>query len=263
MPVDIGDNPILVGFLGSLFAGLGTAVGAAGVFGLRQLSSRSEDLLLASAAGVMLAASFFSLIEPGLAAGELRTGSTSQAAALVIAGIALGAILMALVHHFAPHEHFISGREGPASARLNRIWLFVIAIALHNFPEGMAVGVAFAGGDLTSGLPLAIGIGLHNIPEGLTVAVALRSVGYSMSTAFWVSVLTGLVQPVGGLLGATAVWAAQPLLPVILGFAAGAMLYIISHEIIPETHRSGHATRATFALLAGFAGMMFLDVALD
>ncbi len=261
--MNIADNLILFGFLGSLAAGFGTAVGAAGVFSLRQLSVRSEDLLLASAAGVMLAAAFFSLIEPGLAVGELRTGRAWQAAVLVIVGIALGAVLLALVHHFAPHEHFISGREGPESARLGRIWLFVIAIALHNFPEGMAVGVGFAGGDLTSGLPLAIGIGLHNIPEGLTVAVALRSVGYTRSTAFWVAVLTGLVQPVGGLLGATAVWAAEPLLPVILGFAAGAMLFIISHEIIPETHRSGHATRATFALLAGFAAMMFLDVALD
>lgn len=261
--MNVLENVILIGFLGSLVAGLGTAIGAAGVFGLRQLTPRSEDLLLSSAAGVMLAAAFFSLIEPGLVAGELRTGSAWQAAAWVIMGIGLGAILLAVVHHYAPHEHFISGREGPDTARLGRIWLFVIAIALHNFPEGMAVGVAFAGGELTSGLPLAIGIGLHNIPEGLTVAVALRSVGYTMPTAFWVSVLTGLVQPVGGLLGATAVWAAEPLLPVILGFAAGAMLYIISHEIIPETHRSGHATPATFALLGGFAAMMFLDVALD
>jgi len=259
----MSEHVILIGFIGSLGAGLGTAVGAAGVFGLRQLSQRTEDLLLASAAGVMLAACFFSLIEPGLAAAEAQTGVLWQAALLVIAGILAGAAVMGLVHRIAPHEHFITGRKGPGAARMSRIWLFVIAIAMHNFPEGMAVGVAFAGGDVAAGLPLAIGIGLHNIPEGLAVAVALRSVGYSRSLAFWVSVGTGLVQPVGGLLGATAVWAAQPLLPAILGFAAGAMLYIISHEIIPETHRSGHATRATFALMAGFVAMMFLDVTLD
>ncbi len=227
------EHVVLIGFFGSLVAGLGTAVGAAGVFGLRKLSQRAEDVLLASAAGVMLAASFFSLIEPGLAAGAARGAQMWQAALMVIFGIALGAALLSLVHRYAPHEHFVKGREGPEVARLSRIWLFVIAI------------------------------GLHNIPEGLAVAVALRSVGYPMWTAFWISVGTGLVQPVGGLLGATAIWAAEPLMPVILGFAAGAMLYIISHEIIPETHRSGHATRATFALLAGFAGMMFLDATFD
>lgn len=257
------EHIVLIGFFGSLVAGLGTAVGAAGVFGLRGLSQRAEDILLASAAGVMLAASFFSLIAPGLAAGAARGAPMWQASLMVIFGIALGAVMLSLVHRYAPHEHFVKGREGPEVERLSRIWLFVIAIALHNFPEGMAVGVAFAGGELTAGLPLAIGIGLHNIPEGLAVAMALRSVGYPMWTAFWISVGTGLVQPVGGLLGATTIWAAEPLMPITLGFAAGAMLYIISHEIIPETHRSGHATRATFALLAGFAAMMFLDATFD
>jgi zinc transporter, ZIP family len=123
----------------------------------------------------------------------------------------------------------------------------------------MAVGVGFAGGDVSNGMPLAIGIGLQNVPEGFAVALSLLAVGSSRASAYWVAMLTGLVEPVGGVLGAAAVSRAEPLMPLILGIAAGAMLFVISDEIIPETHRRGYETVATFSLLGGFVLMMFLD----
>ena len=140
--------------------------------------------------------------------------------------------------------------------------LGVIAITLHNFPEGMAVGVGFAGEDIANGLALGIGIGVQNIPEGLAVAVSLLAIGYSKRLAFGLASLTGLVEPVGGILGAAAVWLAEPSIPIILGFAAGAMLFIISNEVIPETHRGANKDLATFSLLAGVVLMLFMSVAL-
>jgi ZIP family zinc transporter len=147
------------------------------------------------------------------------------------------------------------------AAHVSRIWLFVIAITIHNFPEGMSVGVGFAGGE-DKGTALALGIGIQNIPEGLAVAVSMLAAGYGRGRAFVVGFLTGLVEPVGGLFGAVLAWAAAPLLPWTLGFAAGAMLFVISDEIIPETHRKGLENLATGALMAGFAVMMFLDATL-
>ena len=140
--------------------------------------------------------------------------------------------------------------------------LFVIAITLHNFPEGMAVGVGFAGGNVANGMTLATGIGIQNIPEGLAVAVSLITVGYSKPQAFLVGLLTGLAEPIGGLFGSLAVSFAGPLMPFSLAFAAGAMLFIISDEIIPETHRREFETLATFSLLIGFVCMMYLDATL-
>ena len=142
------------------------------------------------------------------------------------------------------------------------LWLFVIAITLHNFPEGMAVGVGFAGGDINNGIALATGIGMQNIPEGLAVAASLLAIRYTRMQAFLVACLTGLVEPIGGLVGSVAVAVAEPLMPWTLGFAAGAMLFIISDEIIPETHRGGYQTLATFSMLGGFSVMMFLDATL-
>jgi ZIP family zinc transporter len=248
------------GVLGSLFAGLGTGLGALGIFLLRRPSTRTEDAMLSAAAGVMLAATFFSLLLPALDRAQELTTSSLAAVSIVAAGVLLGATGLFVVHRFVPHEHFLLGKEGPDSKRLARIWLFVIAITLHNFPEGMAVGVGFAGGDLSNGTTLAIGIGLQNIPEGFAVAISLLSIGYSRPTAFWVALLTGLVEPVGGAIGAAAVTLAEPLMPAILGLAAGAMLFVISDEIIPETHRRGYENVATFSLLGGFVAMMYLDV---
>jgi ZIP family zinc transporter len=251
-----------MGSLASLLAGLATTVGALGIFLLRRPSARAEDGMLSAAAGIMLAATFFSLLLPALAQADEISRSRVLAAGIVAASVLAGAGGLFLVHRFAPHEHFILGKEGPHSTRLARIWLFVIAITLHNFPEGMAVGVGFAGGDVKNGLPLAVGIGLQNIPEGFAVALSLISVGNARMRAFWIATLTGLVEPVGGVFGAAAVSLAEPLMPVVLGMAAGAMLFVISDEIIPETHRRGYENVATFSLLGGFVVMMMLDTAL-
>lgn len=248
-----------LGVLGSALAGLGTGVGALGIFLIRRLNPRIEDGMLSAAAGVMLAATFFSLLLPALDRADTLISSRFGAVSLVGGGVLLGAVGLFLVHRFTPHEHFLLGKEGPDSKRLERIWLFIIAITLHNFPEGMAVGVGFGGGDLGNGTSLAIGIGLQNIPEGFAVAISLLSIGYARRTAFLVALLTGLVEPVGGAMGAAAITLAEPLMPLILGLAAGAMLFVISDEIIPETHRRGYENVATFSLLGGFVAMMFLD----
>ena len=255
-------NIVWLGATASLLAGMGTGLGALGVFLVRKLSDVLQDSLLSAAAGVMLAASFFSLLLPGIEYGEQLTGQTWSAALVVIAGLLMGAGALYAIHQKLPHEHFSLGREGPDVAHIRRVWLFVIAIALHNFPEGMAVGVGFGGGNIGNGIALAIGIGLQNIPEGLAVAVSLLAIQHSRLKAFALAFLTGLVEPVGGLFGAAAVWLAEPLMPWTLGFAAGAMLFIISDEIIPETHRTKYKTVATFSLLGGFVVMMFLDATL-
>lgn len=255
---------VLAGTLGSLAAGLATGLGALGVFALRELTPRMRDGLLGFAAGIMLAATFFSLLLPALGAAEALGRSSLGAAWIVSGGVGLGALALAGLHALLPHQHLMAAgpgpREGPRAVELARIWLFVIAITLHNLPEGMAVGVGFGAGDPARGLALALGIGIQNIPEGLAVAAALAAIGYRRRTAFWVALGTGLVEPVGGFAGALAVSAASSLLPLALGFAAGAMLFVISGEIIPETHRADSAKHATFALLLGFVLMMVLDV---
>jgi len=161
-----------------------------------------------------------------------------------------------------PHEHFELGREGPEAAKVRRIWLFVLAITLHNVPEGMAVGVGFGAGEVTSGVPIAVGIGLQNVPEGLAVAAGLSAIGYAPTRAFLLSLGTGLLEAIGALFGAAGAAFAGALLPFALAFAAGAMLFVIASEIIPETTREETKLLTTFSLLAGFLVMMCLDVAL-
>lgn len=253
---------IWIGILASLGAGLMTGVGATPVLIGRRVSQKANDAFLGFAAGVMLSASYFSLILPGIEAGEDLHGSTVIAAFIVAGSIALGAGAVAAMNEFIPHRHFVSGPEGGDPGAMARIWLFVIAITIHNFPEGLAVGVGFGGGNIENGLSLATGIGLQNAPEGLAVAVALRGQGYSRVQSFLIALATGLVEPLGGALGVTLVHVSEFVLPWGLGFAAGAMLFIISHEIIPETHRSGHQKVATTGLLFGLILMMLLDVIL-
>ncbi|MFV0244987.1 MAG: ZIP family metal transporter [Qingshengfaniella sp.] len=253
---------IWIGFLASLGAGLMTGLGAVPVLFGRQVNRKVSDTMLGFAAGVMISASFFSLILPGIEAAQDNGHGVLGAALIAGGGIALGAAIVALLNETLPHEHFIQGREGAEAKALAKIWLFVVAITIHNFPEGLAVGVGFGGGRIANGLSLATGIGLQNAPEGLAVAMALRGQGYGPRKSFLVALATGLVEPLGGLLGLIAVQVSVAVLPWGLTFAAGAMLYIISHEIIPETHRSGHQNAATAGLILGLILMMVLDVSL-
>jgi zinc transporter, ZIP family len=256
-------SPIALGTLGSLIAGLASGVGALPIYAVRRISEGTQDVLLGFAAGVMLAAAFFSLIIPGLDAARGQGVGEIGAVTLVGCGVLLGAAGLWAIHQYLPHEHFILGPEGPHGVRFRRIWLFVIAITLHNLPEGLAVGVGFGGGNVAKGMALAAGIALQNMPEGLAVAVALLAINYSKAQALFVALLTGLVEPIGGLLGASTVTLAHFLLPWGLAFAAGAMLFVISNEIIPETHRREMKTHATMSLMVGLVAMMFLDVALN
>lgn len=256
-------NTIVAGFVGSLLAGLMTSAGAVPVLFGHTVSPRLSNIGLGFAAGVMLAASFFSLIIPGVEAAAAIFSEGVPAAAVATGGVIIGALAMAGLNEWIPHEHFLLGRQGPASPEVARIWLFVLAIAIHNAPEGLAVGVGFGGGDYVAGVTLAIGIGLQNAPEGLAVALALQTIGYSRLSAFAVASLTGLIEPLTGTAGAYALSLSQAVIPWALTFAAGAMIYVISHEIVPETHRRGYEKQATLGLIAGLGAMMFLDLALS
>lgn len=244
----------------SAAAGLATWLGASPVLAIRTISPRLESAFLGFAAGVMLAASFFSLILPGLEAVEEGGGSSVRAATTIGLAILLGAATLQFLNAKVPHEHFVIGPQaGAEQSRLQRIWLFIIAITLHNFPEGLAVGVSFGGGNMENGFATALGIGLQNVPEGLAVAVSLVSVGYSRVFSFFAALATGLVEPIGGFLGIAAVTWASVLLPWGLGFAAGAMIWVVSSEIIPETHRAGQQNIATATMMFGLVLMLFLD----
>lgn len=252
-------NTFFVGILASIAAGLMTGLGSIPIFFTKNISQRMLDLLLGFAAGVMLAATSFSLIIPSLD----YSGGGLKAALITSAGIIVGAIFLDLTDKYSPHEHLLDKRiEGGARKSLKRIWLFIIAITIHNFPEGLAVGVGFGDNNISNGLTLAMGIGLQNMPEGLAVALALVREKYTQKKAFTIALLTGLVEPVGGLLGLLLVSVFKPILPFTLAFAAGAMLFVISDEIIPETHQGGHEREATFGVIIGFVIMMILDVTL-
>ncbi len=243
------ENIVLLGFLASLAAGCATGVGALPILFVRKVSRKLLDGMLGFAAGVMLAATCFSLIIPAIESGGIW---------ITVAGVAVGAFFLDRVDKLVPHLHPILGREGLPAA-LSRVWLFILAITIHNFPEGLAVGVGFGSGDISSGTALAIGIGLQNMPEGLAVALPLLRENYSKGKVLLVASLSGLVEPIGGLIGVTAVTIARPFLPFGLAFAAGAMLFVISDEIIPETHRGGFERVATFGVVIGFIVMMTLD----
>jgi ZIP family zinc transporter len=255
-------NTIWLGFGASLLAGMGTAIGALPVLGLQQVSQRWQGLMLGLGGGVMLAATSFSLIVPATEIAELQGYSQGAGAAIACSGIAIGAALLWWLHNHFPHEHFIQGREGPDASVVQRIWLFIIAITIHNFPEGLAVGVGFCAPELYSGVPLMIGIGLQNLPEGLVVALALRELQYSVGSAFGIAAATGLAEPLGGLLGAGLVSLGQTILPWGLAIAAGAMLFVIVDEVIPEIDRKSCRQEGTLGVIAGFLVMTLLDIAL-
>ena len=244
------------GVIASLLAGTATGAGALPVLFFKKVSKNILNTLLGASAGVMLAATSFSLIVPGIENGEIIW--PGYGVYVVVFGILFGGVALDVIDKCLPHEHFFKGPEGPSST-LKRIWLFVIAITIHNFPEGMAVGVGFGAGDISQGTTLAIGIGLQNLPEGLAVALPLIGLGYNRWKALGIATLTGLVEPVGGMLGAGAITIFHPILPFALAFAAGAMLFVISDEIIPETHSGGKSRQATYGVMIGFVIMMALD----
>lgn len=248
--------------LATLLTAGATGAGALPVLIARSIPARIQYSMLGFGAGVMLAATAFSLVIPGIVAGTAVTGSRIWAAGIVGSGIAAGGLALMVLDRLMPHEHFVKSVEEGRSENLRRIWLFVLAITLHNFPEGLAVGVGFGANDIASASALALGIGIQNIPEGLVVALALVAAGYARGFSAAIALASGLVEPVGGLLGAAMLSISQAMLPWGLAFAAGAMLFVVSHEIIPESHRKGHEREATIGLLAGFVVMMILDTAL-
>ena len=240
---------LIIGFLASLLAGLATSIGAIPVLFLGDISHRVLDTMLGFAAGVMLSATAFSLLVPSIELGGVWPAAI---------GFLVGALAVNLADRLVPHSHFIMGDEGPSSS-LSKVSLLVLAITIHNFPEGLAVGVSFGGGSVAAGLVVAMAIGLQNIPEGSAVAFPLVRVGVSRWRAFKIATLTGLVEPTGGLVGILVVTAASALLPSALAFAGGAMAYVVSDEMIPESHRKGHELEATSGFILGFVVMMILD----
>jgi len=247
---------VVIGFFASIVAGLATGVGALPALFFKDISDKLFSSLLGGAAGVMLAATAFSLLVPGIEAGNQLW--PSKGFLVVSVGMMLGAIFLHFADQHLPHLHF-DAVPNASQDSLQKIWLFIIAITIHNFPEGMSVGVSFGSGDIKNGIVLAIAIGLQNIPEGLAVALPLVGLGYNKWKAVGIATLTGLVEPVGGLLGVSMVTVFTPILPIAMGFAAGAMLFVISEEIIPETHSKGRSRFATFSLMIGFVVMMSLD----
>jgi len=258
-------HPVLQALLATLFTWGVTALGAMPVLFLRDVGRRTLDALLGFAAGVMIAASYWSLLAPAIA----MSGGRWWPAAC---GFLLGGAFLRVVDKVLPHLHV--GYPAVEAEGIKTAWqrstLLVLAITLHNIPEGLAIGVAFGG--VASGFPtatlggavaLAIGIGLQNFPEGLAVAAPLRREGMSPLRSFWWGQLSGAVEPVAAVIGAGLVLAAQPILPYALGFAAGAMIYVVIEELIPESQLGGHADLATSGALAGFTVMMVLDVALS
>jgi len=267
-----GLNLIYLGIAASMAAGLATGIGSIPIFFTKNVSRKFLDAALGGAAGVMLAATSFSLILPAIENG----GGGVKGATVVLVGMLIGGLFIDFIDRYFPDTNLLTNavNGSPAnghffntfkalssmSPQMRKVWLFVIAITIHNFPEGLAVGVGFGNGDIANGLSLAIGIGLQNLPEGLAVALPLVREKYSAGMAFLIALATGLVEPIGGLLGVGLVHIAHPIMPLAMAFAAGAMLFVISHEIIPETqNHEGHSKLAAHALLIGFVVMMFLD----
>ena len=241
-------------------------VGGASVMGallgliFKKTTHKFNDIVLAFAAGVMLAASVIGLILPSLELGG------KYSLVVTIAGIFCGAMCVNLIDKIVPHLHKMTGVDQEAhpekQAQLNKVLLFVIAIAIHNLPEGIAAGVGFGTGDVTQALTIAGGIALQNIPEGMVIIGPMLAAGMSHGRTFAVAIITGVVEVIGTLLGFFAVSVSTAVLPFALAFAGGTMLYVISDEMIPETHAHGSERGATYSLLAGFCLMLVFDVLL-
>jgi len=260
-------HPVMQAFIATMFTWALTALGAATVFIAREMSRKVLDVALGFAGGVMIAASFWSLLAPAV---EMVRDTDIPAWLPASVGFLVGAIFLRGIDKVLPHLHIGFSMEEAEGIRTpwQRSILLVLAITLHNIPEGLAVGVAFGAAaigfpaaTLAGAIALAIGIGLQNLPEGLAVSMPLRREGMSRPKSFFYGQLSGAVEPVAGVIGAAAVIAAQPLLPYALGFAAGAMIFVVVEEVIPESHRGGNADLATMGLMVGFAIMTILDIA--
>jgi ZIP family zinc transporter len=260
-------NPIVQALLATCFTWGMTALGAAVVFTAKTVNRKVLDSMLGFAAGVMIAASYWSLLAPAI---EMSEGKDIPAWLPAVAGFLLGGIFLRVMDRLLPHLHigFSTSEAEGVKTSWRRSTLLVLAITLHNIPEGLAVGVAF--GALAAGLPaaslgaaiaLAIGIGIQNFPEGLAVSMPLRREGLSRWKSFWYGQLSGVVEPIAAVIGAAAVIIAQPILPYALSFAAGAMIFVVIEELIPEAQRGGNTDLATMGGMVGFAAMMLLDVA--
>jgi ZIP family zinc transporter len=266
-----GFDPIVQALLAGMFTWAVTAAGAAIVLLTRRMSDRLLDAMLGFAAGVMIAASFWSLLVPAI---DMAAAAGGAGWIPAVIGFLAGGAFLRIADHFLPHLHprlRMEQAEGPPTA-WRRATLLVLAITLHNVPEGLAVGVAFAaaaqpldlagGATLGGAIALAIGIGLQNFPEGIAVAMPLRREGVRPLKAFWYGQLSAAVEPLAAVTGAAAVLLIGAILPYALAFAAGAMIYVVVEELIPESQSGGHTDLATTATMAGFAIMMVLDVAL-
>lgn len=262
------ESPVLQALVATLFTWGVTALGAAWVFTTREVSRRMLDTMLGFTAGVMIAASFWSLLAPAI---EMAEGGALPAWFPAVTGFLAGGVFLRGIDMVLPHLHLWTRRRDAEGIKTQwqRSILMVLAITLHNIPEGLAVGVAF--GAVASGLPsasmagavaLAIGIGLQNFPEGMAVAVPLRREGMSRLRSFWYGQLSAVVEPIAGVIGAVAVLVMRPILPYALSFAAGAMIFVVVEEVIPESQSGKHTDLATLGAMVGFAVMMLLDVAL-
>jgi len=263
-----GQNPVLQALMATLFTWFVTALGASTVFVFKSINKKALNGMLGFAAGVMIAASFWSLLEPSIAMAE-EAGMTAWVPAVV--GFLAGGAFLWFVDVLLPHLHS-GAQEEPEGVKTGwqRSILLVLAITLHNIPEGLAVGVAFGAvaadfpiASLTGAIALALGIGLQNFPEGAAVSVPLRREGLSRFKSFVYGQASGLVEPIAGVIGAFAVIIMKPLLPYALSFAAGAMIYVVVEELIPEAQQEKqHSNIGTIGAMLGFALMMLLDVAL-
>ncbi len=262
-------NPIMQALYATLFTWFLTAAGAAMVFGFKSVNRRILDSLLGFAAGVMIAASYWSLLAPAIEMAEVN-GDIAWVPAVV--GFLLGGAFLWGVDKVLPHLHIgypMDEAEG-IKTKWQRSVLLVLAITLHNFPEGLAVGVAFGAiaanlpsADFSGAVALAIGIGIQNFPEGLAVSAPLRREGLSRWKSFMMGQASGIVEPIAGVIGAATVIFVRPILPYALAFAAGAMIYVVVEELIPEAQLDRRDTHlATIGVMLGFAVMMILDVAL-
>lgn len=243
-------------FLTALGVGGATVLGALIGFAFKKISHRFSDVVLAFAAGVMLAAAVLGLILPSLDYGG------EMGIVITIAGIFTGAVCLNLIDRLVPHLHHLAGGDSefhPGSANLDKVLLFVSAIAIHNLPEGIAAGVSFGSGNNADALLIAGGIALQNVPEGMVIIAPMLAAGIKPKRTFVIAFATGLVEVIGTLVGYLTVSVATAILPFALAFAGGTMLYVISDEMIPETHAHGAESGATYALLAGFCLMLLSD----